>query len=192
MRLFHRSRAEPMRSDESAERSLDQGVEHAWRTLALINEWIRHSDAKAGVTLAFAGALGAMTFNLARGFEHESSLFDVLVVLICVTLVVTVLLCGWTLTPRVGDRDAEPDSVNRLYFGSILRHFKGERSQYREAARELIANPFELIGDLADQTHANARIAAIKTRAVTWAIRCALVGGLLVSALAATVGIVDG
>lgn len=33
-----------------------------------VNEWIRHSDAKAGVTLVFIGVLGTMLFNLVREF----------------------------------------------------------------------------------------------------------------------------
>ena len=55
--------------------------DHAWKLLGLVNEWIRHSDAKAGVTLAFTGVLGAMAFNLAKDFEQRSFLFDSVVVL---------------------------------------------------------------------------------------------------------------
>lgn len=77
--------------------------DHAWKTLALMNEWIRHSDAKAGVTLAFAGVMATTTFNLAKDFTPRSVVFDSLVVIACILLICTGALCGWTLTPRVKD-----------------------------------------------------------------------------------------
>jgi hypothetical protein len=165
--------------------------DQAWKLLSLVNEWIRHSDAKAGVTLAFTGALGAMTFNLASGFETRTLLFDVVVVVACVLLTVTAGLCGWTLTPRVNDKDADPESINRLFFASISHHFKGERPRYSEVLSTLTADPHELIKDLADQIHSNAGIATLKAKYAKWAIRSALATGLAVAILAITIGITN-
>lgn len=165
--------------------------DHAWKALALVNEWIRHSDAKAGVTLAFAGVLGAMTFNLARDFEPRSTLFDFLVVLVCGFLVTTAGLCGWTLTPRVNDKDADRDAINRLFFASISANFKGKRKQYSEVLHTLTADPAELTRDLADQIHANARIASVKAKYAKWGIRSALTTGFFVAALALYIGVTN-
>ncbi|WP_190814252.1 hypothetical protein [Saccharopolyspora pogona] len=59
----------------------DPDPDHAWKTLALVNEWIRYADAKAGVTLAFTGVLATMVFNPTKDFDRRSTTFDLLVVL---------------------------------------------------------------------------------------------------------------
>lgn len=163
--------------------------DHAWKTLSLVNEWIRHSDAKAGVTLAFTGVLSNMVFNMVKDFDRRSIPFDALVVLACALLALTAALCGWTLTPRVNDRDADPVAINRLYFGSISHHFKGMRPQYSDVLCTLTADPPELIKDLAAQIHANARIATVKAKSAKWAIRSALVTGAVVAGIAIVVGV---
>lgn len=161
----------------------------AWKTLGLMNEWIRHSDTKAGVTLAFTGALATMTFNLVKDFTHRSTSFDVLVVITCGLLAATGALCGWTLTPRVKDKNPEAGRVNHLYFASIAQHFDGRRQQYRDELTALVADPSELTRELADQIHANSRIATTKTRCAKWAIRSALAAGAAVAVLAIAVGV---
>lgn len=158
--------------------------DHAWRLLAIVNDWIRHSDSKAAVTLAFVGASATLLFNLVKDSHARSCLFDVAVFAACVLILVTAGLCGWTLTPRINDADADPEAINRLFFGSITRHYKGNRPLYREVLSTLSANDDELIKDIADQIHANARIATIKAKYATLAIRCALATGLCIGVIA--------
>lgn len=165
--------------------------DHAWKTLALVNEWIRHSDAKASVTLAFTGVMATTTFNLAKDFTPRTALFDALVFIACLLLLLTGAFCGWTLTPRVKDKDADRDAINRLFFGSIDRNFRGKRHEYSEVLHVLTSDPVELTKDLADQIHVNARIATIKATAAKWAIRCALAAGAVIAALALTIGITN-
>jgi hypothetical protein len=165
----------------------DPNPDHAWKALSLVNEWIRHSDAKAAVTLAFTGALATMAFNLAKDFHRRSTTFDVLVALTCILLASTAALCGWTLTPRVNDRDADPQAINRLYFASITHHFSGRRPHYGEVLSTLTADAAELTRELADQIHANAKIATTKARYAKWAIRSALAAGATVASLAITI-----
>lgn len=165
--------------------------EHAWKLLSLTNEWIRHSDAKAGVTLAFTGALGTMLFNLASDFAARSAFFDVTVVLAGVLLALTALFCGLTLTPRIKDTDADPEVINRLFFASITRHFQDRRPEYAEVLGALTNSPTELVRDLADQIHANARIATVKAEFATRAIRAALVAGVAVAIVAVIIGVTN-
>ena len=171
--------------------SPDPNPDHAWKTLALMNEWIRHSDAKAGVTLAFTGVMATTTFNLAKDFAPRTALFDTLVVMVCFLLLITGAMCGWTLTPRVKDKDADRDTINRLFFASIDRNFRGKRQEYSEVLHTLTSDPVELTKDLADQIHVNARIATVKATAAKWAIRCALVAGAAIAVLALVVGIAN-
>ncbi|MCK2023573.1 hypothetical protein KZC52_11605 [Microbacterium sp. kSW2-24] len=181
----------------------DPNPEHAWKALALVNEWIRHADAKAAVTLAFTGVLGTMTFNLVKDFQHRTFWFDALVVLACVFLVAAGALCGWTLTPRFTekrkkkknsvDQEVEVDDVvNRLFYGSITKGFKDKRHQYSDVMRALTADPVELTRDLSDQIHTNAGIATTKNFWVKWAIRTALLAGAAVTAVAVLIGASNG
>lgn len=165
--------------------------DHAGKLLGLVNEWIRHSDAKAGVTLAFTGVLATMAFNLTKDFDARTILFDVCVVLACLLLVTTVALCGWTLTPRINDKDADPEAINRVFFASISTNFKGDRTGYSQVLRTLSADPDELVRDLADQIHANAKIATVKAKYALWAIRFALLAGAAVAALAIIIGVTN-
>lgn len=111
--------------------------DHAGKALGLVNEWIRHSDAKAGVTLAFTGALGTMTFNLTKDFTSRTLFFDVLAAIAYAPLVITAILCGWTQTSRISDKDSDRDATNRLFFASIAQNFKGQRQQYSDVLRTL-------------------------------------------------------
>lgn len=171
--------------------SPEPNPDHAWKTLALVNEWIRHSDAKASVTLAFTGVMATMTYNLAKDFTSRTALFDTLVGMACLFLFITGAWCGWTLTPRVKDKDADQDAINRLFFGSIDRNFRGKRHEYSEVLHVLTSDPAELTKDLADQIHVNARIATVKASAAKWAIRCALAAGAAIAVLALVVGITN-
>lgn len=165
--------------------------DHAWKLLGLVNEWIRHADAKAGVTLAFTGVLATMLFSLVKDFDQRTILFDGLVVIAVVLLVLAAGLCAWTLTPRVGDADAEPKAVNRLFFGSITKNFKGNRQYYCDTLGTLTTDPHELTKDLAEQIHANAKIATVKVTAVKRAVRFALAAGSTVAAIASIIGITN-
>ncbi|MCG7459395.1 MULTISPECIES: Pycsar system effector family protein [Corynebacterium] len=156
-----------------------------------MNEWIRHSDAKASVTLAFTGVMATMTYNLAKDVTSRTVLFDTLVGLTCLLLFITGAWCGWTLTPRVKDKDADRDAINRLFFGSIDRNFRGKRHEYSEVLHVLTSNPVELTKDLADQIHVNARIATVKASAAKWAIRYALAAGAAIAVLSLVVGITN-
>lgn len=172
-----------------AEATVLPNPEQAWKLLALINEWIRHSDAKAAVTLAFTAAMGTMLFNLVDGFADRSPFFDAAVVAATLLILLSAGFCAWTLTPRITDQEASPEQANLLFFGSIAVKFKNDRGNYREELRLLTADPAALTRDLTDQIHANANIAAVKARAIQRGIRSALAAGAAVAAVAVIVGI---
>lgn len=128
-------------------------------------------------------------FNLVKESTTRSFAFDVFVVVGCCFLLLTAALCAWTLTPRVNDKDADPEAINRLFFASISHHFRGDRLRYTEVLSTLTSDPSELVKDLADQIHANAKIATLKAKYAKWAIRSALVGGACVATIALISGI---
>ncbi|KTS09416.1 hypothetical protein RSA3_13385 [Microbacterium testaceum] len=150
----------------------------------MVNEWIRHADAKAGVTLAFTGVLATMLFNLVKDFHSRTVCSDVVVIASCILLVVTGGLCAWTLTPRMSDKDTDNLAINRLFYASISKNFKGDRRKYIDVLHTLTADPDELTRDIAHQIHANAEIATTKSKWVKWAIRTAVAAGVAVALLA--------
>lgn len=168
------SEDEPLPSGIQPELNAD----HAWKLLSLVNEWIRHADSKATATLAFTGALGALLYNLVKNLADTGLCLDALVVLTCALLGSATILCGLTLAPRTHDQEAHPDEINRIFFGSISKHYQGRRPEYRDVLSTLTSDPQELVRDLADQIHANARIAAQKNTCAKWAIRSVLAAGL--------------
>jgi len=163
--------------------------DHAWKALSLVNEWIRHSDAKAGVTLAFTGVLSTLLFNLAHDSPLRGVVFDAVVVLACCLILLTAIFCGMTLTPRMKDRDAVPEAINRLFYQSITKNFSGDRLGFTEVLNTLSSDPSQIMIDLAHQIHANARIATVKGRHAKWAIWSALSAGLTVGVVALLTGL---
>lgn len=165
--------------------------DHAWKALGLVNEWIRHADAKAGVTLAFTGVLATMLFNLVKDFTRRWCLTDLTVIAACALLLMAAACCAWALTPRVNDRDASEVAINKLFYASISKNFKGDRQAYIDGLHTLTADPRALTTDLAQQVHANARIATIKMAWTTWAIRAAVASGATVAFLAVLIGVAN-
>lgn len=163
--------------------------EQAWNTLSLMNGWIRHADAKAGVTLAFTGALSALVFNLAQAPSTWNALTITSVTLSCALLFAAAVLCGMTLTPRTHDKSGESERGNLLFFAKISRDYTRQQKEYRKALSDLSADPIALVGELADQVHANALVATNKTRWAKWAVRAALVASAAVAALAFIIGV---
>ncbi|MDN6227261.1 Pycsar system effector family protein, partial [Corynebacterium flavescens] len=113
----------------------------------MANEWIRHADAKAGVTLAFVGALGAILYSLVSDFDKRSGLFDVLVVAACALLVLAGVFCGLTLAPRTKDKGGDSGSVNLLYFANIYEKYAGKRETYKKDLAALGPDPRKVDAD---------------------------------------------
>lgn len=157
--------------------------EHAWRTLSLMNEWIRHADAKAGVTLALAGVLGTMLFNLSEQVDDWTRFSASVVIFTCFCLGATIILCGLTLIPRTRSSGRNP-APNMLFFGNIASHYEDHQQKFRTEFNTLSSDPETLTSEIADQIHANAHIATTKSRRATWAIGAILLASVGVGLLA--------
>lgn len=178
---------DPQCEDKPSAEESKANADHAWKLLSLVNEWIRHADAKATATLAFTGALGTLLYNLVKKQTDAGVAFSVFTVLTCIALGLALLFCGLTLTPRIKDEKDhgdESDTINRIFFGSITKHYDGQRPAFRDVVKTLVEDPHELIRDLADQIHTNARIATVKNNFAKWAIRSLLAAGVLLAVVA--------
>ncbi|KIC60171.1 hypothetical protein RM52_01885 [Microbacterium hominis] len=134
--------------------------------------------------------LATLLFNLVKDFGPRTTCFDLIVVVACALLFVAGALCAWTLAPRTNDDDdGKDDPINRLFFGSISKNFKGNRPGYVDVIHTLTADPDELTRDLARQIHANAKIATSKMRWSKWAIRSAIGASTAIAVVAILIGI---
>ncbi|HEY5854079.1 MAG TPA: Pycsar system effector family protein [Aldersonia sp.] len=174
---------EPVKPAHSeSPRSADPNPEHAWKLLSVVNEWIRHADAKATVALAFTGAMGTLLFNMVKDLPQTGIWTKFFTVCACALLVTTGVFCGLTLTPRTRNVDKyTPNEINRLFYGHISEHFRGQRIKYRDVLHTLTIDPQLLTQELADQICANSQIAAVKSLHVQRAIRAMLAAGVMLS-----------
>lgn len=160
-----------------------------WKLLALVNEWIRHSDAKAGVTLTFTGVLAVMTYNLVSAFTARYLLFDVVVIASCLSLLATGLFCALTLIPRLSAPGIVDEKPNLLYFGSIASVYSAKPEEYARELSRLVEDHPAMIQELARQVVVNSHIAHVKSKWVVLSMRTALTSGALVGVIALLVGI---
>lgn len=170
--------------------------DQAWRVLSVTNEWIRHADAKAGVTLAFAGATATILSRLVDRHTVWTGALTVVVFVTALFILGASISSAFALVPRVkrqgdGDRDERESrtftahvSGNLLFFEDVCRNYYHSSSGYRRDFSTLTANSSDLTGQIADQVHANSCVAAVKFRWANRAIGFELLGALALAATA--------
>lgn len=141
-------------------------VDYAWRTLTLINDWIRAADAKIGVTLAAAGAAGVMLFNLVKDWPSSLCWYAYIIPIVCGLAITASVVCSvFAIKPRTSPQsliedDAAPSGPSPFFFGSIATSWK--RDAYIKVLTCTISDPDALVRQIAMQIHINADIAAKK------------------------------
>lgn len=181
--------------------------DHAWKVLGTTNEWIRHADAKTGVTLAFAGVTGTTLFNLVKDEMEWSPLLNILVFADLLALVLAIAFAYFALFPRTrtrterrkwfqrkkgrlqsddttAGRAAQQDQINLLFFGHIATHYKDQGPSYHEVLTLITKDRERLTGQIAAQIHENSHVATKKFKYVNRAIKSEL------AAVAVLIGVV--
>lgn len=172
--------AEPETLVSRAEERKAPSPEHAWKVLTITNEWIRHADAKTGITLAFVSATATALFSMAHALEQWTCLVTGTVAGSVIALLGAIVSAGLALLPRVNRYDPKgptqesvlpEDAVNLLFFGEVTKHYGSDRPTYRDVLSTLTSDPPRLTRHIADQIHANAHVATTKFRWANRAIR---------------------
>jgi hypothetical protein len=164
--------------------------DHAWKTLSIVNDWIRHADAKIAVTLAFVGVTSGLLFNLTRTITRWNGLLVVFTVIALLALIAAVGCATIALAPRSRPPiDSTSESANPLFFGDIHRHFRSQAARYRSTLQALTADDDELTARIADQIRVNSRIATIKFRFTNRAIWLEVIAAVAVAAVAVIAGL---
>lgn len=134
--------------------------DHAWKALGLVNDWIRHVDAKVGATLAADGVVGVILFNLVKELAHPSLAISTAAVVCALAVFVTGFCAALALLPRLRAswwKKEEP--TNLLFFDHIVRAHGHDAPSYVDVLCTLSGNSADLTRHIANQVHSNATVA---------------------------------
>jgi hypothetical protein len=165
--------------------------DQAWKALSLVNDWIRHAEAKATATLAAAGVTGGVLYNLIHAQTRPSLALDIIATINTVAIIASGGSAVMALVPRLTVRKSKPgtaktrtasqtptsavpppeDPVNLLFFRDIARRYRGDAPTYTQVLSTLTSDPAKLTEYIGQQVHANSDVAH---RKYGWANRAAI------------------
>lgn len=102
--------------------------DHAWKTLTLVIDWIKHAETKAAATLAAAGVAGGVLYNLVKDESDPSWVLALASVITGVGVLVAGVCAGAAFWPRLRHRE-EPSSP--LFFPTSLASTRPLRATKR-------------------------------------------------------------
>lgn len=167
--------------------SMQPELEQAWKTLALVTDWLRHAEAKLGIILGFTGVSAGVLFNLVKEQANGSCIFSSAAAVCCVAVVVAATFAMLGLLPVIhlaGKRREEETVINPLYFHDIA-HTYVKASSYIGVLGSLTTAPDDLVRHIGQQVHANASVASRKYQFAGWAMWALLVDLLALGSVAA-------
>lgn len=158
--------------------------ELAWKALLLVVDWIKYAEVKAGGSIAAAGVLAGLLYNLVKSQSHPAPV-------VAGTAVVATILTGLTawfgalvFWPRLRHRE-EPKSP--LFFHHIARKHS-EPATYVSELAKVTSSSEDLVAEIAQQVYWNSVVAHRKYKWASWAIRILMLALLSVAALACLLG----
>lgn len=169
----------------TAQREQPLGVDDAWKTLLLVIDWIKHAEAKAGLTLSASGVLGGVLYTFVTRQREPEPVFSIAAILCTIFVVGAAASAGMVLRPILRSR---ADSGSVLFFMHIAQDFRAPGGAFVSSFESLVANPPALVSALAAQIWENSLIARRKYRwnsISTHSLLLALVMIAVVGAMAA-------
>lgn len=151
--------------------------DHAWKALALVIDWIKHAETKAGASLAAAGVTGGVLYNLVKDQRNPGPYLATAAVICAVAVLAAGASAALAFLPRLGNPSDAPDSP--LYFRHIAAKHPTKPHTYFDDLHRLTASAEDLVREIAEQVWANSQVASRKYAWATRAVTC------LVAALAA-------
>lgn len=150
-------------------------TEQQWKTFAVINEWLRFADTKAGAILTANGVLAGVAIGVLK--DHRTYLLDHLWITGVATFGLLAVLgsasyCLLCIFPKT--RIGDPRSL--IFFDHIARKFPKDPGAYAQAVLDAAADRNEPFKQISQQVWANSLVAEKKHRQVACAIRLLIVG----------------
>lgn len=160
--------------------------EQAWKTLGLVDDWLKHAEAKLAAALATTGVGGGVLFNLVTKQGQPSVAVNVAAAVCGITLFGAGVFAIVGLFPvvQLGRRQQGRDQVNPVFFRDIAHAYRCDAPGYSAVLHRLTMDFDDIVGHLGQQIHANAVVADRKYRWAKWSLRALLIGLLALWALA--------
>ena len=157
----------------------------AWQTLDLVNGWLKHAEAKAGVALATVGVLGGLLYNLAASLKEPPWWVIAPMVGAILFMAVGGMCAAVAVVPRLWRKDS---ATSRIYYDHIARAYpkkpKSEVRIFQNEFARIIGSKKALFDELSAQVWTNSHVAATKFMWGTWAIVCVIVAAFCVALVA--------
>lgn len=144
--------------------------EDAWRVLLLINDWIKHADAKTAGVLAAAGVTAGLLYSVVSEVDVLPLPTTVCVAATAVCLLFAVLFGGLALRPRLWT--CAP-ATSKIYFAHIARAYPKGAAQPTSFVQDFtssFSDSREVASEVSEQIWAIAHVAAAKYRWVNLAM----------------------
>jgi hypothetical protein len=161
--------------------------EQAWKVLSLVNDWLKHAEAKAAGALTAAGVVGGVLYTLVG--DKEMDWLPATAALVCAAAVLLAATCAAvSLWPRLKAKEAP---TSPIYFDHIAREH-ADVSTYRDTLHLLTAKADEITKELAVQVWSNAHVAHKKYAWAGRAIAALLISIGALAVVVAYLGITNG
>lgn len=146
----------------------------SWDIFRTITEFVRFSDTKAGVVLAFAGGSAALISNRADILHavilaHWKDLWGVTLYIACFGYLISLAIAVESALRSIWPSLGAGEKRSLIYFKHIAEDYKGDHAAYAEALRALDERAFE--AELAHQICVNAGVATRKFELVGSAVK---------------------
>lgn len=149
-------------------------IDEAWRVLGLVNDWLKHAEAKAGLALATAGVLGGLLYNLVTGLSNPPWWITAPMVFSVVFIFIGGVCGALAVVPQL--RRKEPPT-SKIYYDHISRAYpracKNHQSKlpdFQKAFAKVTDGKEAIFDELSAQVWVNAHVTSGKYKWSTWAI----------------------
>lgn len=169
---------EPPAEDDPAPETDPPDPDQAWKALSLVNDWIRHAEAKTGASLTAAGVSGGLLYNLVKGKPDLPVPVNILAAICGGSAFLAIVCAAVALMPRTTpkflnglsrkNRPTPDDWSNLLFYSHIAKKYKEDEPSYQEVFTALTLNKLELTKHIANQVWANSAVAHRKFK---WSTR---------------------
>lgn len=146
-------------------------ADDAWAVLLLVNDWIKHAEAKLGVIFALVGLLAAGLIALVTDVEEPNSALLSASLISGMLIVFSAICATMGLLPKFRAQKNAHD-VNLLFYGDVAAHFQGRGKElaYVKELEAVLADHDTLSRQIARQAWVNSAVAARKYKWANWAI----------------------
>lgn len=137
--------------------------EYLWHLLNMVSEWIRHAEAKLGVTLAFVGAGVPVLVQLGRGFSEPNWFIKLFEALVLLSAMASAGCCLWGLNPRTKKHARNNEGTfSPIYFHDIYDGFTSPEELGNTLSQTLNRTQVAFSNLIIQQVFENSRVAAKK------------------------------